>query len=183
MRFSHLFALFLAITVNKAKCQDFITYDKEIVVDFLFDGGYDTSRGSEYLLLMDSLKITAMFNENYCSVLEYYFYRDEDDYLICDSIYLSSNCERCFEVNLRELLSKKSRRWKKINDSLYISSSNIGSITYFGPPEKRIYNVVKLEIQHADDNTNTSLLMYTAFITEEDYKLHKKLPRYKKLFK
>ncbi|HRG28788.1 MAG TPA: hypothetical protein PLJ00_12900 [Chitinophagales bacterium] len=179
MRFSHLFALFLAITVNKAKCQDFINYDKEIVVDFLFDGGYDTSRGSEYLLLMDSLKITAMFNENYCSILEYYFYKDEDDYLICDSIYLSSNCERCFEVNLRELLSKKSRRWKKINDSLYISSNNVGSITHYGPPKVTTYWVLKLEIQHSNDNTNSSLYIHAILIDEADYKKNKKLPRYK----
>jgi len=145
MRFSHLFALFIAFTVNKATCQEFIYYEKAIVVDFLFDGGFDTSSGSSHLMLVDSFKVTAMFNANYCSVVEYYFIMDEDDYFICDSISFSSNCAECFEVNLRELLSNKSRHWKKINDSLYISSSNIGSITYFGPPEKTIYNVVKME--------------------------------------
>lgn len=179
MRFSHLFALFIAFTVKKANCQEYINYEKAIVVDFLFDGGFDTSSGSERLLLMDSLKITAMFNKNYCSVMEYYFYKDEDDYLICDSIYFSSDCSECFDVNLRELLSNKSRRWKKINDSLYISSSNVGSITHYGPPKVTTYWVLKLEIQHSNDNTNSSLYIHAILIDEADYKKNKKLPRYK----
>lgn len=183
MRFSNLFALFIVFTVNKATCQEFIYYEKAIVVDFLYDGGFDTSSGSSHLTMVDSFKVTAMFNANYCSVVEYYFIMDEDDYFICDSISFSSDCTECFEVNLRELLSNKSRRWKKINDSLYISSRNVGSITHYGPPKVTTYNVLKLEIQHSNENTNSSLFIHTAFISEEDYKLHKKLPRYRKLFK
>ncbi len=157
--------------------QNFMNYEKLLIVDLLFDIGFDTISGSKKLIIDSSDVLIAKFNENYCTYIEYHLKNDgETD--ICDSIFCTSSCNECFDVTLNEFLLSNNKKWKKKLNNEYYSLMNKGKSTIFGPPKVIEYQIEKLEVVKSIENKTPNFKIYRVWISKNEFKKLKKLKTY-----
>lgn len=169
----------ILIHVQFAFGQDYLNNEKRLVVSRLMDYGFDTIQGSERNIVDSSSFILARFNENYCSRFEYHMTQDSDEMEFCDSIYFTSDCNKCFDVTLSEFIDNKRKKWKKESDSVFYSLKNPGKSILFGPPKEVKYMIVKLEIVKASETTNAEFFVYHIWVTDSEFKRLKKIKTYR----
>ncbi len=151
--------------------QDYLSYSKGLLISSLLELGFDTLHIAEKQIITDSVSVTALFNQDKCTSLEYFINKEYD---MCDSITYNSSCQSCYESSLRLFLNSKRRNWRKHNDTTYYSVNDKWKSVLFGPPRQVSYSIVKLAL-----NDNLTFSMYRITISKEAYTQLRKTKKYR----
>ena len=169
MRISIIIIFFLVPASSFS--QDYLNYSKRLLISSLLELGFDTLHIAEKQIITDSVSVTALFNQDKCTRLEYFINKEYD---VCDSITYNSSCQSCFESSLRLFLNSKRRNWRKYNDTTYYSVNDKWKSVLFGPPRQVSYSIVKLAL-----NDNLTFSIYRITISKEAYTQLRKMKKYR----
>lgn len=87
--------------------------------------------------------------------------------LVCDSMVIKLLCESCVEYHISEIVNAEGRKWKRVTDSLYISSHWTSKFTPRGKSQS-LYEVPCMLIVRGD--FQTQIILYKAELTKKKWK-------------
>lgn len=137
--------------------------------------GFELNGNGKKVMHDSDSVIIALYNNNYCSRLEYHLTNSHENLQFCDSIYLTSSCDKCFDVTLNSFIKSKSRKWRMESEFVYWSTNNKAKHIKFKPTREVFYRIKVLQIDKNSALKNPQLFYYTVWISKAEFKRIKKL--------
>ncbi|MFT5217315.1 MAG: hypothetical protein ACI83H_002452 [Glaciecola sp.] len=167
------------ILIQYSYAQEYLNYEKELVINNLKQFGFDNTSGSKHKIIDSSNVVIALFNEDYCSRIEYHLFEEEHG-SYCDSIFFTSSCDKCFDVTLVSFLSKKQRKWKKVENNEFLSlRKDIKQITGIGSTREVKYKIAKLKVARNIEDVTAHFIVSEIWVTRNEFRRLRKIKKSK----